>query len=395
MKILIWNYRKLANTGGPEGYLFNIREYLKSHPNDSVVFYSDLIKSEKPTLRPSGKKMNFFGRMVNDMKQIINLCWRYYHLPVPEIPNNFDINEFDYVHIHKIVDFYSFKNQFKNYRGKTILTTHCPCPWTDEMLSHFDSFVHLFRPIILNWECKAYKMVDYLMFPCKGAREPYEKEFKIKKVFTQNEYKFFYVPSAIMDLKVDTKRMQKLSDIGIPNGSFVLSYFGRHTSIKGYDILKEVGAKLLDKYPNFYILCAGRGDIEPYRHKRWIELGFINNVHELLYQTDLYISANRETYFDLVVLEILRSSTKMIMSSTGGNNHFKEHDKKEREGLDFFDINKEDELIDLVENAIKQKIADPESYKKSCEANRNLFLNYYTMDSFIPNYIKAIYKLNI
>lgn len=393
MKILIWNYRKLANTGGPEGYLYNIREHLRNHPNTQIVFYSDLINSEKPTLRPSGKKLSFFGRVINDIKQVINLCWRYYHLPVPEVPADFDVNEYDYVHIHKVVDFYSFKNQFKNYRGKTILTTHCPCPWTDEMLDHFDSFVRIFRPIILNWECKAYKKVDYLMFPCKGAREPYEKEPKIKQIFNQYEKKFFYVPSAIMDLEVDTNKMQKLSQIGLPEGSFVLSYFGRHTSIKGYDILKQVGACLLDKYPNFYVLCAGRIDIEPYQHSRWIELGFINNVHELLYQTDLYISANRETYFDLVVLEILRSSTKLILSTTGGNNHFKDHKSYERKGLEFFDIHDIDKLVSLVEQSILQKQNSPEVYKADCESNRTLFLNNYTMDSFMSNYLETVSKL--
>lgn len=393
MKILIWNYRKLANTGGPEGYLFNIREHLKLHPDDRIVFYSDLINSEKPTLRPSDKKLSIFGRMVNDVKQIVNLCWRYFHLPIPEIPEGFNVDDYDYVHIHKIVDFYSFHNRFKDYKGKTILTTHCPCPWTDEMLDHYDGFVKLFRPIVLWWECRAYRLVDYLMFPCKGAREPYEKEAKIKKVFTTNEQKFFYVPSAIMDLKVDETKMQKFSELGIPDGSFVLSYFGRHNSIKGYDILKEVGKRLLDKYSNLYILCAGRVDIEPYKHDRWIELGFVNNIHELLYQADLYVSANRETYFDLVVLEILRSSTKLLLSSTGGNNHFKSHKETERIGLDFFDISNLDDLTRQVEDCINQKQAYPELHKQECVSNRELFLNYYTMDSFLKNYTNTIKEL--
>lgn len=394
MKILIWNYRKLANTGGPEGYLYNIREHLKQHHDDSIVFYSDLINSEKPTLRPNGKKLSFLGRMINDVKQVVNLCWRYFHLPIPEIPDGFNIDDYDYVHIHKIVDFYSFHNKFKGYKGKTILTTHCPCPWTDEMLDHYDGFVKLFRPIVLWWECRAYKLVDYLMFPCKGAREPYEKDPKIRKVFTSNEQKFFYVPSGIMDLKVDEAKMQKISEIGIPDGAFVLSYFGRHNFIKGYDILKEVGKRLLDKYSNLYILCAGRVEIEPYKHDRWIELGFVNNIHELLYQTDLYISANRETYFDLVVLEILRSSTMLLLSTTGGNVHFKSHSNSERKGLGFYDITKIDELTGLVEEAILLKQSDKNKYQACCSANRELFLTHYTMCSFVKNYLNEIYNLS-
>lgn len=390
MKILIWNFRKLANTGGPEGYLYNMREYFKNYQDKTVVFYSDLITSNKETRRADKSKKGFLKQVIHDIKQVINLCWRYYHLPLPEVPEGFNINDYDYVHIHKIVDFYTFKNYFKDYKGMTILTTHCPCPWTDEMLDHFDGFVRLFRPIVLWRECQAYKKVDYLMFPCKGAREPYEKESKIRKIFTSNEQKFFYVPSAIMDLKVDEAKMQKFSELGIPEGSFVLSYFGRHNSIKGYDILKEVGKSLLDKYPNLYILCAGRVDIEPYKHDRWIELGFVNNIHELLYQTDLYISANRETYFDLVVLEILRSSTKLILSTTGGNNHFRSHNDKERIGLGFFDISNLDDLTCQIEEAITLKQNCPTQYKQECDSNRELFMKYYTMDSFVKNYINTI-----
>lgn len=40
MKVLIWDNFELQNTGGPSNYLYNIHEYLKDHPNNSIVFLS-------------------------------------------------------------------------------------------------------------------------------------------------------------------------------------------------------------------------------------------------------------------------------------------------------------------------------------------------------------------
>jgi len=393
-KVLIWNYWTLANTGGPKGYLYNVHEALKTDNNYNITFLSDLITSISGK-KASNKSKNkgFIYNVLKDLKHIYTLCWGYFHKKPMQMLNGFCIDNYDYVHIHCVYDVFTFRRTCPSYKGKVILTTHCPCPWTDEMLSHNDKFVSLFRPIILSWECKAYKNVDYLMFPCKGAREPYEKEARIKALFTSNENKFFYVPSAIMDFNIDKERMQRISDLGIPEGSFVISYFGRHNSIKGYDIIKQVGEALLDKYKNLYFLCAGCIDIEPLQHERWIELGFIGNTHELLYQSDLYISANRETYFDLVVLEILRSSTKLILSSTGGNNYFKELPSDLKKGLLFFENENLVELIKLVEDCIQTKMSAPEVYKDECDSNRRLYLQDFTLMSYLENYTKALDSL--
>lgn len=393
-KVLIWYNWTLKNTGGPKGYLYNIREALRSNKDYNIVFLSDIITPfEEKNKSVNTKKHKFIYDFLRDLKHIYTLCWGYFHHKPLQLPNGFRINEYDFVHVHSIYDVFTFRTTFPNYKGKVILTTHCPCPWTDEMLSHEDKFVNLFRPFILYWECKAYKKADYLMFPCKDARDPYEKEPRIKKLFTNNEDKFFYVPSAIMDIKINKSSMQTFKDIGIPDGSFVISYFGRHNRIKGYDILKQVGQALLEKYPNLYFICGGRGDITPLRHKRWIELGFINNTHELLLQTDLYISANRETYFDLIILEILRSGTKLILSETGGNKFFKCLPAEQKDGLLFYKDENLQELIELVESCIKKKTESSSMYERDCMANRNLYLQKFTLDTYLKRYTDEINSL--
>lgn len=390
-RILIWNTVALTNTGGPKGYLYNIHEAIKGS-NYDITFLSDLIPP-KDSNKSNKTEAGIIFHILKDIKHVYSLCWGYFHQKRIQLPKDVSIDDYDIIHIHQMYDVFTFKRSFPDYQGKLILTTHSPCPWTDEMLSHEDRLVKLFRPIILKWECKAYDIVDYIMFPCRGARDPYEKEPKIKSIFTKNENKFFYVPSAILDLSINEEKMQSFKEFGIPDNAFVISYFGRHNYIKGYDILKIVGRELLDKHPNLYIICGGRGDIKPFKHNRWIELGFINNTHELLYQSDLYISANRETYFDLVVLEILRSSTKLILSSTGGNNYFKDLPCKYKRGLLFFDINNTSELVNLVEKCIKEKETNPDMYQQDCESNRQLYLEHFTPATYLKNYTIAIESL--
>lgn len=391
-KILIWYLYELANTGGPKGYLYNIHEYLKKYPCDQIVFLVDLMTPLASNHSGQKSKQSFIKRVIIDIKQYCNILWRTYHYKCPNL-DSLKINEFDIVHVHDIVEYYRFKNRFPDFSGKVILTNHCPCPWSYEKLKQYDSFVNLLMPYSIYKECQAYKGADYLMFPCSGAREPYEINKSIRKVFHSCESKFFYVPSAILDIKIDEQKMQRFTDLGIPKDSFVISYFGRHNEIKGYDILKKIGATLLDKYPNLYFLCAGKGEIPPLQHPRWIELGFINNTHELLYQSDLYISANRETYFDLVVLEILRSSTKALLSNTGGNKYFKSLDASETIGIDFFDITCFDELISKVESNIILKMSEPDKFSSQCLSNRKLFLNHFTIEKYIKRYLEEINNL--
>lgn len=62
-------------------------------------------------------------------------------------------------------------------------------------------------------------------------------------------------------------------------------------------------------------------------------------------------------------------------------------------GMDFFDINDIDDLIVKVENVIKQKSVEPAKYMEKKVANRNLFINNFTIDKFVERYINLINSL--
>lgn len=406
-KILIWDTFPLQNTGGPMGYLYNIHEYLKLYPTDQITFLSDVMIEkfgDAEWFHPvysSTNSRNRFTQICYQLRKAYRMCLKPFWQVEYKVPKEINIDQYDYVHIHIITHVSQFRKLFPHYKGKVILTIHCPCTWTDEILSYTASeksklykiTKHL-RPIILREECKAYKSADYIMFPCQGAREPYEKTPQVKQVFTECNSKFFYVPSAIVDYKPDVKAIQHYSDFGIPKDAFVITYFGRHIAVKGYDILCDVGVELLNKIPNLYILCAGKGEIEKPNHARWIELGFINNVDDLLAQSNLYILPNRETYFDLITLQILRAGVPLLLSTTGGNNYFRELSNEQTKGLRYFDINNRNQIVEETIALIDLYTHHSDAYTEMGKANRRLYETQFTMNKYVERYIQSIDSLS-
>ena len=74
MKILIWDDFPKTNTGGPSGYIYNVYEHLKKHPNNQITFLSQLKDSlEKINNNQSEKKYVNKQLHNNDTTQIQNL----------------------------------------------------------------------------------------------------------------------------------------------------------------------------------------------------------------------------------------------------------------------------------------------------------------------------------
>ena len=122
-------------------------------------------------------------------------------------------------------------------------------------------------------------------------------------------------------------------------------------------------------------------------------MGFIDNTSDLLPQCDLYILPNRETYFDLIVLEVLRAAVPIILSDNGGNRYFKSLPSSERSGMTFFDPKATEVLCRIVEQQIQYKMSSAEKYKEHGVANNLLWQHYFTMPTYMRNYIEQIEQI--
>ena len=423
MKVLIWDNFELQNTGGPSGYLYNIHEYIKDHPNNSIVFLSDLKNSitntsttksdssliENNSSIVSSKKPLFIKRIWHLLLKLtsivpsfksfitksIDYAYRMYHIKWDKngIESFASLNDYDFIHFHFLIHARQFRNTFPYYKGKTIVTSHTPSPWTEEMIM-YDKSIRWLKPIMILQECKMYKSADYVMFPCKYAKEPYEHNKPIKKTLDKLESQTFYVPSSIFPytpIKTESSLREQCS---LPESTFIVAFFGRHNHVKGYDILKNIAVKTFENSNNIHFVCAGKGDIAPLNHPQWKELGFVSNIKDIMPQCDLYVLPNRDTYFDLVVIECLRAGLPIALTNTGGNIFFKSLPENETKGIMFFEKDDPNEAVNIITQLTKTKSDDINRYNHLRELNKELYQKYFTPEKYIEKYINSLKSLN-
>ncbi len=389
-RILIWDYSlTLSNSGGPAGYLYNIKQTLPLIKNCNIAFLSDIVRPSfvQSTTAIKPRKT----QIIKWLRDWLRPIYLWYGNLNPAELQRIDFNQFDIVHFHSSVSLSLYGRILKSYKGKIILTSHSPQPLSDEYIeARYKSRLiqNVLRPVVRRRELKAWKRADYLMFPVEEAVEVYFAYSKMKQYFEDNHHKFIYCPSSISkevlnNVEIDIRKANK-----IPNNGFILCFIGRHNEIKGYDQLKKIGSLLLKKYENIYIVIAGKETpLKRYNHERWIELGWINYGNELIQQSDVFILPNKATYFDLVALEVLREGTPMIITRTGGNKYFEKLNPKDTEGIIFYDYGSyeqvEKAIMSLVNSTNKQR-----NYLR--KKNIELFNSRYTTEVFLERYVKLM-----
>jgi glycosyltransferase involved in cell wall biosynthesis len=106
-----------------------------------------------------------------------------------------------------------------------------------------------------------------------------------------------------------------------PNYIYYL-YIGRRIKIKGFDIVLESFQKAYQSDPSLRLILIGSG--EPIRLPGVVDIGQSAEPASWLVVCDYLISANRQSYFDLSVMEALSLGTPIIIAYTGGHLEFGE-----------------------------------------------------------------------
>lgn len=279
------------------------------------------------------------------------------------------------------------RDNLSNFKGKVLLTSHSPKPAHKEI---YEDQLSNIEKVLYSRKLKelekidhySFNRADYIIFPCKEAEEPYYNnwdEYKNIQKTRSDIYK--YVPTGAIKCKAKRSRKDILAEYSIPSDSFVVSYVGRHNETKGYDLLKKVGKKILEKHKNVYFLIAGKEEpLKGIEDKRWIEVGWTNDPHSIISAADLFVLPNKETYFDLILLEVLSLGKIVLASDTGGNKYFRKFSDK---GIIYF--NSEDEAVLKIEDLINlpnEKIIELE------KKNEKLFDHNFTMSHFTKNTLK-------
>lgn len=121
------------------------------------------------------------------------------------------------------------------------------------------------------------------------------------------------------------------------------------------------------------------------KDKRWIELGWTDKAHDIINAADIFILPNKETYFDLVLLEVMSIGKPVVLTYTGGNKYFKNFKDS---GLFFYDYNNIDSAIEQINKIKKSDI------QTLGEKNKMIFNENFTISIFTKRYIQLLEKIN-
>ena len=117
----------------------------------------------------------------------------------------------------------------------------------------------------------------------------------------------------------------------------------------------------------------------------WIEIGWTNDPHSLIAASDVFVLPNHETYFDLILLEVLSLGIPVVMSRTGGNKYFEQF---KQPGLKFYNT------LEEAKNSILEikKMPALELYDAK-QKILEMFREEFTVEQFAKNYVRIISEI--
>ena len=376
--------------GGPNAvcYFYNKEQEIR---NDS---YFELLNIKENNQELHIREQNieklplFLAKLYYNIKEVIKVIVLLYgNYPV----DKFDFKKYDIVHFHTAISLYLYRKQLSSFRGKILIQSHTPQPPSQELLANLPKFI---KYIIPNLEKKyeridrfAFSRADYIIFPCPEAEEPYINNWSYyKTIKEQKKESYRYVLTGI-PASVPKRTSEDIrSELNIQVSDFMICYVGRHNEVKGYDSLKSIGIKFLKHHNDAWFVCAGKEEpIKRLEHPRWIEIGWTTDAHSYIYAADVFVLPNKETYFDIVMLEILSLGKIVIASRTGGNKYF---EKMKCEGV--FLYNTEDEAINLLN---KVKLMNVSERKELGEKNKEFYEKYHTVAAMYDSYIDLLKEI--
>lgn len=384
MKILIYfNKQEISDRGGPSGYLYNL---LRNYEGNEIQLL------DYPTMN-SGFLKKVYLKLPNFVKQFYRLLHNIKlikDLKKGDHYKNLDFSQFDIIHFNECFSLYKERKFLRNYKGIIVLTNHTPSAPKVEIMDTFltgfeKKLLRKKRSIFFDELFKyAFLKADYICYPTKFSDEAYFKERPEYKKIIENK-KIIYLLTGITEKGYKLSREEFRKKYNISQQSFVISYVGRHLETKGYDVLKEVFNTFKNQKKFTFLIGGKEYPLKGYKNeKNRIEVGRTNDAGSLIHSSDVFILPNKETYFDIVLLEVLSLGVPIICSFTGGNKYFYGLSK----GILFYKTT--EELIDkisYVSNLNKKEL------ENMGQDNRKLYDSRFTNSVFVHDYLDLMRSL--
>lgn len=405
--VVYFEYHLSPRLGGPPGYLFNLKQALDAEgvPETEIRFVTEGVRldlhPDPPPPDDAPPLWQTEARAVHDRRRREQATGtahdhRYW---LDQLLKNDDYDNdlirsiavpgTALVHTHTTIEAAHLVKAMHRRPDRPLvaLTSHCPeapsLEWSEKFrIAGADpQAVDLYRRSYQAVDEFAFANADCLIFPCREAMEPY---YQTMSEFDRiiRDKPLFFLPTGTPVRPLRHGRAAIRARFGIPEDVFVIGYIGRHNAIKGYDILSRVAADVLERQPRARILCAGQpGPLTAPVHPRWIEAGWFDSPADLIDAFDVFVLPNRQTYFDLVGLEVLSVGPPLLASDTGGNRYL----AKVSPGVKLFGT--EAELRDLLLDMAARPAGQLAGLRL---ANRQSFADNFALPGFARAYRRLV-----
>lgn len=395
MPVLIYLHRnQLRPAGGPLGVGYYIYEEVNNRGiQDDVCFLEnkETVKDKffYPLVKSIMRMFPFLDKTLRALKKISQYKKIFSSNATSKINN---IEKFNAIHFHSTIDLYREREKLANYKGKIILSSHSPVPAFLEIEDSCETKLETIwykknKEKFIDIDRFAFQRADYIVFPTEGALEPYLNHWDEFKRIIKDKY-LLYLPTGISERKAKIRSDQIRRKLKLKKDDFVISFAGRHNSTKGFDLLKEIAIKLFELDSQIKVISMGEEHpILRLNHQSWVELGFMKDPYSYIRASDLLIVPNRETYFDLVILEALSLGKIVLTTRTGGNRYYQEHQVG---GVYFFSTI--EEAINLIH---KIKSFSEKERELLGLANKTFFYKNLTSRQYMDSYLSALRSIGI
>lgn len=389
-KVLFYMQKStLAPKGGPSaiGFYYLNEKNKRKDATISFLNSSNKLESFHKGEESLMKKMPNWLRSIYSDARLLSAYYRILYGSGRSV--NYDISEYDFVFFHSTKNLYFDRKVLKNFHGKVLLQSHSPQPYAQELYVEIPKRLRWALPFLKRrlekMDIYAFKRADYIIFPCPEAEEPYYNNWsKYRTIKEKKKQSYRYLLTGIPQASAKTTRKELLKKLSIPDDAFIISYVGRHNEVKGYDNLKIIGERLIQDADDNWCVCAGKEyPLKGLDNPRWVEIGWTNEAHSYIAASDVFLLPNKETYFDIVMLEVLSLGKIVVASRTGGNKHF-----EGEKGVFLYDTI--EEAIDIVKR-IKMKTS--EERKELEQSNLDLYKSKFTVEKMFDRFKALISEL--
>lgn len=344
-KVLFFcDYPIKENEGGPIGY-FN--KCLYENTTDNVILLKSLLDNRN--------QLSIFEKIVKKINSIIKKKTFF----DSSLPLKFTLSKcssFKFLYFHSIYDLSDVLHLI-NENQIVILQSHSPeLPSVERFNNGVSDYLK-----IREVEKKMFARANYLVFPNEDSQIIYSS-------LITERHKIRYLTTGMKPIKSEVV-------LPIDNQKVNILYIGRKNEIKGFFFLVDCFKKASIYRDDIRLLVAGNGD--KIIGKDIYDIGKTDIPYDWINSVDFVISLNKESYFDLNVIESICLGTPLIMTTSEGHTFF-----KNRKGIISVDYNN---IVDILRN---QNIIN-----KNYKLNNKVLLKQFYYESLSDEVFKE--NLNI